>query len=190
MLPVERRSLVAAAEDLFTTTITLPVLAAAELYGSKLVAAFDRQHPRDWFDVLQLRRHDGLPLPVVDCFVAYLAGHNRPIHEVLFPRIKAMGPIYEAEFKGMTVQDIELAELESTRRATLADLPAMLTADQRQFLLSLARAEPQWQLMPFPHLSALPAIRWKLQNLEKLRTRNKRKFTDQHDQLAARLRAV
>jgi hypothetical protein len=190
VMPCERRSLVDAAEDLFTTSITLPVLAEPELYGSKLVAAFDRQHPRDWFDVLHMRRRGGLTADVVACFVAYLAGHNRPIHEVLFPNVKAMGSIYDEEFRGMTIEDVPLADLESARAETLVDVPLMLSVEQRQFLLSLAQAEPRWELMPFGRLSELPAVRWKLQNLQKLRSRNKRKFADQHDLLEARLASV
>lgn len=190
VLPAEERELVAAAQDLFTTTITLPVLAASELYGSKLVAAFDRQHPRDWFDVLLLRQRDGLTPEVAECFVAYLAGHNRPVHEVLFPTIKPMQPVYDAEFIGMTREEIPLAELEKTRTDTLSGLPKLLTANQRAFLLSLVRAEPRWELMPFKQLSELPAVRWKLQNLEKLRAKDKRKFADQHDQLESKLLAI
>jgi len=51
VLPVERRSLGAEARRLFTTELVAPLLATPELYGSKLVAALDRQHPRDLFDV-------------------------------------------------------------------------------------------------------------------------------------------
>ena len=51
VLPVEQRSLGAEARRVFTTELVAPVLATAELYGSKLVAALDRQHPRDLFDV-------------------------------------------------------------------------------------------------------------------------------------------
>jgi predicted nucleotidyltransferase component of viral defense system len=53
-LPIETRSLVATAQDLFTTDLAVPVLATAEIYGSKLVAAMDRQHPRDTFDVMHM----------------------------------------------------------------------------------------------------------------------------------------
>lgn len=190
VLPTESRELVAAAQDLFTTTTTLPVLAAPELYGSKLVAAFDRQHPRDWFDVLQLVQRDGLTLDVAECFVAYLAGHNRPVHEVLFPTFKPLQSVYDTEFIGMTREEIPLAELEKTRSDTLAALPKLLTAKQREFLLSLVRAEPRWELMPFKQLPDLPAVRWKLQNLEKLKARNERKFADQHEQLKAKLLAL
>jgi predicted nucleotidyltransferase component of viral defense system len=190
VLPTEQRELVAAAQDLFTTSITLPVLAGPELYGSKLVAAFDRQHPRDWFDVWHLLQRNGLTLDIAECFVAYLAGHNRPVHEVLFPTIKPMQAIYDAEFIGMAREDIPLAELEKTRSETLAALPKLLTAKQREFLLSMVRAEPRWDLMPFKQLPDLPAVRWKLQNLEKLKARNKRKFADQHDQLLTKLQAL
>jgi predicted nucleotidyltransferase component of viral defense system len=187
LLPTQTRTLVASAEDLFTTSVALPVLSPAELYGSKLVAAFDRQHPRDWFDVLHLRQREGLTPEVVDCFVAYLAGHNRPVHEVLFPSIKPMQAIYEAEFAGMTRENVPLADLEATRSTTLAELPRILSRNQREFLLGLVRGEPRWGLMPFHHLAELPAVRWKVQNLEKLRARNKRKFASQYDELAARL---
>lgn len=54
----------------------------------------------------------------------------------------------------------------------------------------MVRAEPRWELMPFEHLTDLPAVRWKLQNLEKLKARNPREFADQHEQLQAKLPAL
>ncbi|HEY0855675.1 MAG TPA: nucleotidyl transferase AbiEii/AbiGii toxin family protein [Albitalea sp.] len=187
VLTPESRNLVQAAEDLFTTSVALPVLAVPELYGSKLVAAFDRQHPRDWFDVLHMRQRQQLTPDVLDCFVAYLAGHNRPVHEVLFPSIKPMRAVFESEFAGMTLEDMPFAQIDDARTTTLAELPKLLSGNQREFLLSLLRAQPRWDLMPFRQLPDLPALRWKLQNLEKLKSRNKRKFVDQHDELQARL---
>jgi hypothetical protein len=41
--------------------------------------------------------------------------------------------------------------------------------------------------MPFPHLRELPAIRWKLENLDRLRTRSSSKFESQCAELNARL---
>ena len=58
VLPVERRPLSAKTSDLFGVEFELPVLAPDELYASKLVAALDRQHPRDLFDVWQLAALD------------------------------------------------------------------------------------------------------------------------------------
>lgn len=81
LLPLQHRPLSPATEEHFAQAVTLPLLATAELYGSKLVAAMDRQHPRDLFDILILYKNDGLSPEIMDCFVAYLAGHNRPVHE-------------------------------------------------------------------------------------------------------------
>jgi hypothetical protein len=187
VLPVEIRRLGDAARKLFTTELSVPVLAAPELYGSKLVAAMDRQHPRDLFDVHGLFERDGLTSEVVECFVCYLAGHNRPVHEVLFSRDADMSSAFENEFAGMARNPITLAELQRVRRKLKSELPAALTPDQRRFLLGLVSGEPDWTLMKCPHLSQLPAIKWKLQNLAKLKKSNPGKFAQQAEELGARL---
>ena len=187
VLPVETRRLVKSARDLFTTELSVPTLAVPELYGGKLIAAMDRQHPRDLYDVRGMYQSFGLSAGIVECFVCYLAGHNRPIHEVLFSRDSDMAPAFENEFAGMTVEPISLAELVATRVRLRRELPAALTDSQRRFLLSLANAEPEWSLMSCPHLSELPALRWKLQNLAKLKKANPRKFEQQAEALRERL---
>jgi len=73
------------------------------MYGGKLVAAMDRQHPRDLFDVLQLFAHEGITAGIRRAFVIYLSSHNRPVHEVLFPSLRDVRGEYEQNFKGMTV---------------------------------------------------------------------------------------
>jgi predicted nucleotidyltransferase component of viral defense system len=190
VLPVTPRPLTAAAQDLFTTDLVLPVLAPEELYGSKLIAAMDRQHPRDMFDVWKmLEQFDWRP-SFVDCFVAYLAGHNRPVHEVLFPKKLPLEPAFTNEFSGLTTEAVLLSVLEETQERVLTQLPRALTSAHRKFLLSLVRAEPEWSLMPFTHLEHLPALQWKLLNLRKLKSRDARRFAAQYDELAARLEAL
>jgi len=147
----------------------------------------DRQHPRDLFDVHGLLERDGLTSEVVECFVCYLAGHNRPVHEVLFSRDAEMSLAFENEFAGMARNPITLAELQRIRRKLKLELPAALTPDQRRFLLGLVSGEPDWTLMKCRHLSQLPAIKWKLQNLAKLKKSNPSKFTQQAEELRARL---
>lgn len=187
VLPVATRRLGNEARKLFTTELSVPVLATPELYGSKLVAAMDRQHPRDLFDVHGLFENSGLTADVVECFVCYLAGHNRPVHEVLFSRDQDMTPAFANEFAGMTRNPITVAELEAVRRKLKRELPAALTANHQQFLLGLVAGEPEWTLMKCLHLSQLPAIRWKLQNLAKLKKTNPRKFTQQAEELRTKL---
>ena len=186
VLPVERLSLGAEARRLFTTEWVAPVLAPPELYGSKLVAALDRQHPRDLFDVVGLFKQGGLTPEVVECFVCYLAGHNRPVHEVLFSRDQNFSGAFENEFIGLTRQAITIEQLIAVRRQLKTHLPAVLTENHRRFLLGLVTGEPDWSQMRCPHLADLPAIRWKLQNLARLKKANPRKFAQQADELSAR----
>jgi hypothetical protein len=186
VLPPEQRRLVKKARDLFTTDVTVPVLATPELYGSKIVAALDRQHPRDFFDLLGMYEKDGLTPAIVECFVSYLAGHNRPVHEVLFSRDKDILLVFQNEFVGMTTDPVEVEALLSVRERLRTDLLRKLTEDQRDFLLSLVQGEPNWDLMTCRHLSELPAIRWKLQNLAKLEKSNARKFSLQAQELRDR----
>lgn len=183
LLPVQSAGLSSAARAQFALSSSLPILAAPELYGGKLVAALDRQHPRDLFDITVINRHTGLTPAAVDCFVGYLAGHNRPIHEVLFFRDKDITEAFEGEFQGMTKTATSLSELLETRARLRAELPTLLTDAHKRFLLSLAAAEPDWSLMPFRQLQDLPAIRWKLLNLEKLKKTSPVRFREQTDEL-------
>jgi len=72
----------------------------------------------------------------------------------------------------------------------LEQLPRALTVSHRDFLLSLVRAEPAWELMPFSHLQELPALRWKVTNLRRLKSRDTARFASQHDALAERFNGL
>lgn len=183
LLPVETRSLTTAASDLFTTTLSVPTLAVAELYGSKLVAAMDRQHPRDFFDVHGMFDRLGLTPGIVECFVGYIAGHNRPVHEVLGSRDIDLARPFENEFAGMEREAVSLKALEDTRVRLRRELVGSLTADHKRFLMGLVAGEPPWEAMQCRHLAELPAIQWKLQNLARLKRTNAAKFQAQADDL-------
>lgn len=184
VLPVERRMLSPRTSDTFGVELELPTLAPDELYGSKLVAALDRQHPRDLFDVWTMYKSSGLTDSMVECFVTYLAGHNRPIHEVLFGNEKDIEAEYRNQFVGMTQDPVELDVLLAARTRLREELPHRLTDKQRQFLIGLAHAEPDWNLLACEHAAELPAIRWKLTNLAAFRGRRPEDFERQAKLLA------
>ncbi len=189
VLPIERRPLSSRTGDLFGVEFAVPVLASDELYAGKLVAALDRQHPRDLFDVWLLFQTGGLTDAMVECFVVYLAGHNRPTHEVLFGNDKDIAAEYERAFVGMTEVDCPLEVLLETRTQLRQELPQRLSAAHRQFLSGLARAQPDWSLLQCPHADQLPALRWKLANLATFRRRRPRDFAAQADMLDVGLRS-
>ncbi|EQD38331.1 protein containing DUF1814, partial [mine drainage metagenome] len=75
--PVRMASLTATARDALQADLKIPVVSVEDVYGGKLVAAMDRQHPRDLFDVMQLFAHGGITASIRRAFVVYLASHNR-----------------------------------------------------------------------------------------------------------------
>ena len=91
---------------------------------------------------------------------------------------------FENEFQGMARIPVGLPALLETRRHLRQELASRLTDTHRQFLLGLVRGEPPWDAMQCRHLSELPALRWKLQNLAKL----KRSAPDRFERQARELR--
>ena len=183
VLPVRKASLTQNARETLQADLEIPVVSLEDVYGGKLVAAMDRQHPRDLFDVQRLFAHEGITAGICRAFVVYLASHNRPVHEVLFPSLRDIRQEFEHNFAGMTAEPVELDALLAARERMMRELQQGLSADERQFLLSLVAAEPEWSLLDIPHLEQLPGLRWKLQNLERLRKTNTRKFAEQSDTL-------
>lgn len=185
--PVVTKRLAPRAREVLLADLELPVVSLEDAYGGKLVAALDRQHPRDLFDVMQLFAQEGISPAITHAFLVYLVSHDRPIHEVLFPTKKDILHEFEGTFSGMTAEPVALEDLLAARERLMTELTAGLSADERQFLISLVNASPDWSLLGGGHLEQLPAIRWKLQNLERLAETNRRKFREQADELERRL---
>lgn len=185
--PTKTMALTAAASDALMADLELPLLSPEDIYGGKLVAAMDRQHPRDLFDVMELFAHGGITPEIRRAFVVYLASHNRTLHEVLFPTPKDIRLAYEGSFAGMTTEPVTMEALLETRDRLFQELPASLDANEREFLRTLVHVEPDWALLGIAHLKELPAIRWRLQNLEKLARTNPDRLRALADALAQRL---
>lgn len=164
----EVRSLVPKAETEFGLTIEVPTVSLADLYGGKIVAALDRQHPRDLFDVKLLLDNEGITSDIMQSFVVYLSSHNRPFHEVLRPTKKNMEKIFDQEFAGMTDSDFSYQDFETTREKLITEIQAKLNQNQKDFMISLQEGSPSWDLLELDGISKLPAILWKLENIQKM----------------------
>lgn len=185
--PVSRASLVQVARDTLMADLELPVVSLGDVYGGKLVAALDRQHPRDLFDVMQLFAHEGITPEIRRAFVVYLASSNRPIHEVLFPKLRDISDDFEHNFVGMTKEPVPLEALLETRERMIKELQQGLDEPERKFLLSLSQGEPDYSTLGIEHLAQLPGIQWKMLNLQKLKANNPKKLAAQSEELAEKL---
>ena len=162
------RDLCLAAQEHFETFVSVQTLSIADLYGGKLCAALDRQHPRDLFDVKLLLDDTGITPEIRRSFVVYLAGHNRPMSELLAPKLHDIGDLYMDQLVGMTRKEVPLEDLRQLQRNLANILVHALDDDEKEFLVSVKRGKPDWGRIEIEHLDRFPAIQWKLINIRKM----------------------
>jgi len=168
VFPVRERNLSAQASAFFEMSATMQILSIGDLYGGKLCAALDRQHPRDFFDLLILLENEGLTDEIRKAFVVYLACSNRPMSEILAPKETDFSAEFESQFRGMAKREVTCRELVQVRKKVIAALRSALTVPERQFLISIKSGIPKWDLLGIPEIERLPAIRWKLDNIKRM----------------------
>lgn len=164
-----------------------PIVSMADLYAGKIVAALDRQHPRDLFDVMLLLSAEGIGEEMFRAFLVYLISHDGSIARVLNPNYKALDALFTAQFEGMTEHIITVDELEKTRTRLISAIHHRLGEQEKAFLISFMRGTPEWDLLGIPHAVELPAVRWKLQNLALMSQESHRKAIDELDKLLTTL---
>lgn len=189
VFPPELRSVSPKVEEQFGFA-EMQVVSMPDLYAGKIAAALDRQHPRDLFDVHYLFESDGISDDLFAAFLVYLISHNRPPHELLAPHFQDLANIYENDFVGMTVEPVAIDTLLKVREALVADIQRRVRADRaRDFLMSFFSLEPDWtKLLLEADIAALPAVKWKQQNLRILREQERKKFDRQLSDLDEVLR--
>jgi len=143
------------------------VLSFADLYAGKIMAALDRQHPRDLFDVHQLLENEGLTDELRTALIIYLISHDHSPQSLLVPAEKDIAQEYEQNFRGMTEDEVSLETLVAARAALAADVVSGMSEDHKQFLVSFYRRSPEWERLGQDGLDQLPAVKWRELNLDK-----------------------
>ena len=170
----EEKSVLGAVEEQFGFA-AIRVVSFADLYAGKLVAALDRQHPRDLFDVRDLLANEGIDTRLRNVFIVYLISHKRPMEEMLAPTRLDMAHEFAHGYLGMTEVSVSLADLVQTREELIADLIGRMPHAHRRFLVSFKKGEPDWSLLDVPRAKTLPAVRWKLENLLRMDAKKRAK---------------
>nr|WP_227754496.1 nucleotidyl transferase AbiEii/AbiGii toxin family protein [Stagnihabitans tardus] len=178
----EVRAISAAVEDAYGYA-ELQIVSFEDLFAGKLHAALDRQHPRDLYDVTLLYENEGLTQDLFRTFLIYVASSPRPAHELLDPNMIDLTQPYAREFEGMTRTPVLLDTLLATRLKLVADLQSRLDDKAKRFLLTLQDGAPDFAAIDRPQAADLPAVKWKLLNLNKLKRENPEKHTAQRDAL-------
>lgn len=174
-----------AAQTEFDAFCVMPIVPLAQLYGGKICAALDRQHPRDLFDVKLLLEDKGITSDIKRGIIYGLVSSNRPTHELFAPNLLDQQAAFENQFDGMSAVEFSYADFEAARNRLIEAIRAGLDDGDIDFLLSVNllsvnRLEPDWSFYDFQDF---PSVRWKLLNLEKFRQEKPDVYQEQLAQL-------
>jgi len=182
--PAQTMILCDRAQEEFDRFVEINVVSTGQLYGGKICAALNRQHPRDLFDITYLLENEGFTDEIKQGFLYNLLSSSAPINEVLLPNLLDQRKTLESQFEGMSVEPFRYTDFENARQSLLEAIQGGLTLADREFLLSVKDLSPDWSAYDFKDF---PSIKWKLQNLEKLRSDNLNKYHEQREQLKSKL---
>ncbi|MFA5297607.1 MAG: nucleotidyl transferase AbiEii/AbiGii toxin family protein [Lutibacter sp.] len=163
------------AQEEFNAFCAISVVSLGQLYGGKICAALDRQHPRDLFDVKYLLQNEGFTNDIKKGFMLYLLSSNRPLNEVLQPNLIDQQDTLANQFEGMSSESFTYGDFENSRVQLIETIHKSLTAKDKEFLLSFNNLAPDWSIYDFERF---PAVQWKLQNLNTLKAKNIEKFNE------------
>jgi len=141
------------------------VVSQPDLYAGKIVAALDRQHPRDLYDVKLLLENEGVSDELRHAFIAYLLSSAKGLNAILNPRRRDLVRKYEQEFVGMTADDTPLRTLLDVRETLIETMVGAMPEAHRRFLVSFKRGEPDWSLLARAQVADLPAVQYRIQKL-------------------------
>jgi predicted nucleotidyltransferase component of viral defense system len=173
-----------AAQNAFDAFCEAKIVPLSQLYGGKMTAALDRQHPRDLFDVKYMFDYIKNFDEVKQGFMLCLLGSDRPIVEMLSPNLIDQREALDNQFLGMTTIPFSYDDYEKTRLSLIEYVNNNLTDSDKRFLISFEEGLPEWEVTDYSKYKDYPSVQWKLLNINKLKEINLQK----HRQGIERLR--
>jgi len=182
---VRKMELSEKAQREFDVFCAISTVSFAQLYGGKICAALDRQHPRDLFDVKYLLDNEGFSDEVKEGFLLCLISSERPINEIINPHYLDQTLTMANQFSGMSHDRFSYGDFELTRKSLVKAVRMSLTARDKEFLLGVKSLAPDWSIYDFERF---PAVKWKLLNLQKLKDTNPEKYKNLYESLEVALK--
>ena len=184
LFDVVELDVVDAVQDEFGKFAAISVLNKAEIYGGKICAALDRQHPRDIFDVSKIldEGKGNFNEKIKEAFMFYLLSHNRPINEILFSRINDKKADFKNQFEGMAKEKFDYEDFIKISKLLREKISNLFSDNDKKFILSFKRGKPEWSLF-VKDISQYPSIKWKLANINNLIDNNHAKHREMYDKL-------
>lgn len=169
------------AKDEFGISCFANIVSWSQLFGGKIAAALSRQHPRDLFDCRGISPDDFEA--VKDGFMLCLLGSDKPVIESLQPNPIDQQDALNNQFKGMSDEPFSYDDYQNTRIKLIEVVNHGLTTKDKEFIISFEEGNPDWSKCCAGDLSEYPSVKWKLQNITKLKSNNPSKHKESLNKL-------
>jgi len=173
--PTVTRLLTIKAQEEFDAFCSIKTVSDGQLYGGKICAALDRQHPRDLFDVNHLLKNEGITDDIKQGLILSLLSSKRPLNELLNPNLLDQRSSFRNQFQGMSLEAFSYDEFEATRSELITTVLNSFSEIDKEFFIRFHELNPNWEIHD---LQNFPSIKWKTQNLERLKQENPEKHEE------------
>ena len=112
-----------------------------------------------------------------------MLGSDRPIHESFAPNLIDQHEAMERQFSGMSEIPFTYNDFEATREKLISDVNSVMTEEDKRFLIGFEELAADWENTPYSPFREYPSVRWKMQNLQKLKASNPKKLKAEADKL-------
>lgn len=109
---------------------------------------------------------------------------DKPVIESLQPNAIDQTEALENQFEGMSDTPFTYPDYEEARHKLIRQVNDSMTETDREFLLSFENGEPDWEKCCAGDLSRYPSVKWKLQNIAKLKMSNPQKHKEGVEKLS------
>ena len=176
--PFETRTLCQRAQIEFEIANKAKIVSLSQLYGGKITAALDRQHPRDLFDVKLMFDFVTNFSQIRNGFFYCLLGGDRPLAETLQPNCIDQKETLINQFAGMTEIPFSYTDYEETREKLIRFINSNLTTADKEFIIAFESGNNLTAFADYQQYLQFPSVQWKLQNIQKLKEINPNKLKD------------
>jgi predicted nucleotidyltransferase component of viral defense system len=168
----------------FKTFCEAKIVSVSQLYGGKISAALDRQHPRDLFDIkLMFDKITGFS-DIRKGFLYSILGGDRPIVESLMPNRTDQRETLARQFAGMTDIPFTYSDFGETREKLVEFINSNLTDEDKAFLFDFEAGNPLSRHIEYQEFLQFPSVQWKQLNISKLKSVNPAKHKQGIEKLA------
>jgi predicted nucleotidyltransferase component of viral defense system len=170
--PPEIKALCPKAQNEFETANKAKIVSISQLYGGKIMAALDRQHPRDLFDIKLMFEFVTDFEQVKNGFFYSLLGGDRPIIDSLSPNRIDQRESLVKQFSGMTEVPFSYNDYEESREKLIDFINSNLTPQDKEFLIAFEAGNDLLQFAEYQKYLQFPQVQWKLQNVNRFKESN------------------